>query len=154
MNETALAVQELLAARCAIAPAYTRNGTSYPASRIITGRHGSRLPSHTGFLRAQQAQDPLVPDASWLGVAHVDEFVQFLPADTPRGWKIGIADPEGALAVLRKAQRDGHGSKKVFSIPRSYDDGRIPTIDQALSDRRLLKDNAYAARMLGRMWRC
>ena len=129
-------------------PPYSHNGRSYPAGRIITGRHGSRLPSHIGFLRAQQAQDPLVLDASWLGVGHVDEFVQFLPADTPRGWRIGIADPEGALAVLRKAQRDGHGHKKVFSIPRSYDDGRTPTIDQALSDRRLLKDNAYAARKL------
>ncbi|MBE1594278.1 protein-arginine deiminase domain-containing protein [Streptomyces stelliscabiei] len=126
-------------------PPYTHNGKSYPAGRIITGRHGSRLPSHTGFLRAQQAQDPLVLDASWLGVGHVDEFVQFLPADTPRGWKIGIADPEGALALLRKAQRDGHGHTKVFSIPRSYAWGRIPTIDQALSDRQLLKDNAYAA---------
>ena len=37
---------------------------------------------------------------------------------------------------------------KVFSIPRSYADGRIPTIDQALSDRKLLKDNAYAARKI------
>jgi protein-arginine deiminase len=74
--------------------------------------------------------------------------VQFLPANTPRGWRIGIADPEGALAVLRKAERDGHGHTKVFSIPRSYGDGRTPTIDQALSDRQLLKDNPYAARKL------
>jgi protein-arginine deiminase len=89
-----------------------------------------------------------VLDTGWLGIGHVDEFVQFLPADTPRGWKIGIADPEGTLALLRKAQRDGHGHTKVFSIPRSYADGRIPTIDQALSDRKLLKDNAYAARKI------
>lgn len=129
-------------------PPYTHNGTSYPAGRIITGRHGSRLPAHTAFLKAQQAQDPLVLDTGWLGVGHVDEFVQFLPADTPRGWKIGIADPEGALALLRKAQRDGHGHTKVFSIPRSYAWGRVPTIDQALADRQLLKDNAYAARKI------
>jgi protein-arginine deiminase len=129
-------------------PPYTDNGKSYPAGRIITGRHGSRLPAHTAFLKAQQAQDPLVLDTGWLGVGHVDEFVQFLPADTPRGWKIGIADPEGALALLRKAQRDGHGHAKVFSIPRSYAQGRIPTIDQALSDRQFLKDNAFAARKI------
>jgi hypothetical protein len=42
----------------------------------------------------------------------------------PRGWKIGIADPEGTLALLRKAQRDGHGHTKVFSIQRSYAEGR------------------------------
>ena len=129
-------------------PPYTHNGKSYPAGRIITGRHGSRLPAHTAFLKAQQAQDPLVLDTGWLGVGHVDEFVQFLPADTPRGWKIGIADPDGGLALLRKAQRDGHGHTKVFSIPRSYAEGRIPTIDQALSDRQLLKDNAFAARKI------
>ncbi|WP_328772746.1 protein-arginine deiminase domain-containing protein [Streptomyces sp. NBC_00286] len=129
-------------------PPYAHDGTSYPAGRIITGRHGSRLPAHTAFLKAQQAQDPLVLDTGWLGIGHVDEFVQFLPADTPRGWKIGIADPEGTLALLRKAQRDGHGHTKVFSIPRSYADGRIPTIDQALSDKKLLKDNAYAARKI------
>ena len=98
-------------------PPYTHKGRSYPAGRIITGRHGSRLSAHTAFLKAQRAQVPLVLDAGWLGVGHVDEFVQFLPADTPRGWKIGIADPEGALAVLRRAQRDGHGHKKVFSVP-------------------------------------
>jgi protein-arginine deiminase len=33
-------------------PPYTYKGTSYPAGRIITGRHGSRLPAHTGFLKA------------------------------------------------------------------------------------------------------
>lgn len=129
-------------------PPYTHNGKSYPAGRIITGRHGSRLPAHTAFLKAQQAQDPLVLETGWLGIGHVDEFVQFLPADTPRGWKIGIADPDGGLALLRKAQRDGHGHTKVFSIPRSYAQGRIPTIDQALSNKKLLKDNAYAARKI------
>ncbi|MEW2117382.1 protein-arginine deiminase domain-containing protein [Streptomyces sp. NPDC005474] len=129
-------------------PPYAHNGKSYPAGRIITGRHGSRLPAHTGFLRAQQAQDPLVLETGWLGIGHVDEFVQFLPADTPRGWKIGIADPEGGLALLRKAQRDGHGHAKVFSVPRSYAWGRVPTIDQALSDRQLLKDNAFAVRKI------
>jgi protein-arginine deiminase len=127
-------------------PPYAHNGKSYPAGRIITGRHGSRLPAHTAFLKAQQAQDPLVLDTGWLGVGHVDEFVQFLPAGTPRGWRIGIADPEGGLALLRKAQQGGHGHTKVFSVPRSYADGRVPTIDQALSDRQLLKSNAYAAR--------
>ncbi len=87
-------------------------------------------------------------ETGWLGVGHVDEFVQFLPADTPRGWKIGIADPEGGLALLRKAQRDGHGHTKAFSIPRSYADDRVLTIDQALSDRQLLKSNAYAVRKI------
>ncbi|MFF4606828.1 protein-arginine deiminase domain-containing protein [Streptomyces sp. NPDC001339] len=129
-------------------PPYSHNGRSYPAGRIITGRYGSRLPAHTAFLRAQGAQDPLVLETGWLAVGHVDEFVQFLPANTPRGWKIGIADPEGGLALLRTAQREGHGHTKAFSIPRSYAEHPVPTIDQVLSDRQLLKDNALAARKI------
>ncbi len=129
-------------------PPYTHKGKSYPAGRIITGGHGSQRPAHTGFVKAQGAQDPLLLETGWLAIGHVDEFVQFLPADTPRGWKIGIADPEGTLALLRKAQHDGHGHTKAFSIPRSYADGRTPTIDQALSNKKLLKDNAYAGRKI------
>lgn len=30
--------------------------------------------------------------------------------------------PEGGLALLRKAQRYGHGHTRVFPIPRSYAD--------------------------------
>ncbi|MFF5979238.1 protein-arginine deiminase domain-containing protein [Streptomyces olindensis] len=134
-------------------PPYAHNGRSFPAGRIIMGERkdsGAR-PSKVmrTLLASQGLQDPLLLDTSWLGVGHVDEFVQFLPADTPRGWRIGLADPEAGLRLLRDAQRDGHGKTKMFSVPgRSDSPAPKETIDQALASRHLVADNQMAARRI------
>ncbi|MFE8964026.1 protein-arginine deiminase domain-containing protein [Streptomyces iakyrus] len=134
-------------------PPYAHGGRSFPAGRIIMGERkdsGAR-PSKVmrTMLKAQGLQDPLLLDTSWLGVGHVDEFVQFLPADTPRGWRIGIADPKAGLQLLRDAQRDGHGRTKMFSVPgRSGTPAPKETIDQALASRHLVADNEMAARRI------
>ncbi|MER7571629.1 protein-arginine deiminase domain-containing protein [Streptomyces sp. NPDC126514] len=132
-------------------PPYALGGRSYPAGRIIMGerKDGSGIrPSKEirTLLKSQGLQDPLLLDTSWLHVGHVDEFVQFLPADTPRGWRIGVADPAGGLQLLRDAQRDGHGAKKMFSVP-GFDELLPPeeTIDEALASRHLVSDNETAA---------
>lgn len=125
-------------------PPYTHNGESYPAGRIIMGqRSDTQQPTAQLLetLRAQRMQDPLLLDTSWLYVGHVNEFVQFLPADTPRGWKIGIADPNGGLDLLRAAQAAGHGATSLFSLPNMPSE----TIDEALADPKLIADNALAA---------
>ncbi|MFE6134163.1 protein-arginine deiminase domain-containing protein [Streptomyces sp. NPDC056437] len=131
-------------------PPYAHNGRSFPAGRIIQGERkdsGSKpaLAMRT-LLKSQGLQDPLLLDTSWLHVGHVDEFVQFLPADTPRGWKIGIADPEAGLRLLREAQRAGHGATRMFSVPDS-EEMLAPkeTIAQALASKYLVKDNTLAA---------
>lgn len=134
-------------------PPYAHGGRSFPAGRIIMGRRkdsGAR-PSKAmrTLLRSQGLQDPLLLDTSWLGVGHVDEFVQFLPADTPRGWRIGIADPKSGLRLLRDAQRDGHGRTKMFSVPGlNGEPAPKETIDQALASRHLVADNEMAARRI------
>ncbi|MFI7413532.1 protein-arginine deiminase domain-containing protein [Streptomyces sp. NPDC049627] len=134
-------------------PPYTHGGRSFPAGRIITGHRkdtGSRpAQAMRTLLKSQGLQDPLLLDTSWLGVGHVDEFVQFLPADTPRGWRIGVADPEAGLKLLRDAQRDGHGRTKMFSVP---DLGNQPapreTVEQALASRHFVADNTMAAQRI------
>ncbi|MFD5231844.1 protein-arginine deiminase domain-containing protein [Streptomyces qaidamensis] len=134
-------------------PPYAHGGRSFPAGRIIMGERkdsGAR-PSKVmrTMLTAQGLQNPLLLDTSWLGVGHVDEFVQFLPADTPRGWRIGIADPKAGLQLLRDAKRDGHGRTKMFSVPgRSGTPAPKETIDQALASRHLVADNEMAARRI------
>ncbi|MCK8438439.1 hypothetical protein G3I77_37175 [Streptomyces sp. D2-8] len=132
-------------------PPYAHNGRSFPAGRIIMGerKDGSGVrPSKEirTLLTSQGLQDPLLLDTSWLHVGHVDEFIQFLPADTPRGWRIGVADPGAGIELLRAAQRDGHGATKMFSVP-GFDGASAPkeTIDQALASRYLVKDNTMAA---------
>ena len=127
-------------------PPYAQGDRSFPAGRIIMGQRpdtGSK-PAKVmrTFLKSQGLQDPLFLDTSWLHVGHVDEFVQFLPADTPRGWKIAIADPEAGLRLLRDAKAAGHGSTSMFSLPN------VPweSISEALGSKHLVSDNNLATR--------
>ncbi|CAL9279228.1 protein-arginine deiminase domain-containing protein [Streptomyces sp. SudanB25_2051] len=135
-------------------PPYSHAGRSYPAGRIIMGERkdtGSKpARAMRTLLQAQGFQDPLLLDTSWLHVGHVDEFVQFLPAPgTARGWRIAVADPEAGLALLRDAQRAGHGKTRMFSVPGSSDaPAPRETIDQALASKWLVADNALAAQRI------
>lgn len=134
-------------------PPHAHGGRSFPAGRIIMGefKDSGARPSKVmrTMLKSQGLQDPLLLDTSWLSVGHVDEFVQFLPADTPRGWRIGVADPQAGLRLLREAKRDGHGKTKMFSVPgRSDTPAPKETIDQALASRHLVADNEMAARRI------
>ncbi|WP_405810349.1 protein-arginine deiminase domain-containing protein [Streptomyces sp. NBC_00210] len=134
-------------------PPYTHGGRSFPAGRIIMGErkdNGSK-PAQVmrTLLKSQGLQDPLLLDTSWLHVGHVDEFVQFLPADTPRGWRLGIADPELGLRLLRDAQSAGHGRTRMFSVPGNKDmPAPKETIDQALASKFLVADNTMAAKRI------
>ncbi|MGW6457733.1 protein-arginine deiminase domain-containing protein [Streptomyces sp. NPDC055078] len=131
-------------------PPHRHNGKNYPAGRIIMGHwpDTGEKPAKTmrDFLSAQGMQSPLLLDTSWLHVGHVDEFIQFLPADTPRGWRIGVADPEAGMELLRKAQREGHGDTKMFSAPDSRD---LPapkeTINRVLASSKFAAGNKLAA---------
>ncbi|WP_425580524.1 protein-arginine deiminase family protein [Streptomyces thermocarboxydovorans] len=134
-------------------PPYAHAGRSYPAGRIIQGwrKDTGEKPSKAvrTMLKAQGLQDPLLLDTSWLSVGHVDEFVQFLPAGTPRGWRIGIADPQAGLKLLRDAQKAGHGKTKMFSVPGvKGQPAPKETIDKALASRHLVADNEMAARRI------
>ncbi|MER6917229.1 protein-arginine deiminase domain-containing protein [Streptomyces sp. NPDC000594] len=138
-------------------PPYRNGSKDYPAGRIIMGQWGDYgikpAKSMTTFLSSQGAdrgtkqgmQKPLLLDTNWLAVGHVDEFVQFLPAKTERGWRIAVSDPEAGLDILRKAKAEGHGGKRVFSVPgvKGRPAPRV-TIDQALADRKFLADNQLA----------
>lgn len=134
-------------------PPYTHGGRSFPAGRIIMGErkdNGSKpARAMRTLLKSQGLQDPLLLDTSWLHVGHVDEFVQFLPADTPRGWRLGIADPELGLKLLRDAQPAGHGGTRMFSVPGNKDmPAPKETIDQALASKWLVADNTMAAKRI------
>ncbi|KAH7215445.1 hypothetical protein DER44DRAFT_893766 [Fusarium oxysporum] len=96
-------------------PPYKHNGKSFPQGRTIMGAWDGRAPLMVDFLKAQEVQDPLILDTSWLYVGHVDEFLQFLPAYNERGWIIMVADPLKGLDLLKKASKAGHGSAKAVS---------------------------------------
>ncbi|OAA62220.1 Protein-arginine deiminase [Cordyceps fumosorosea ARSEF 2679] len=98
-------------------PPYEHQGKAYPAGRTIMGSRYGKKANMVEFLEAQGAQPNVEVDTSWLYVGHVDEFMQFLPAPSDRGWVMAVHDPLQGLEILRKAQRDGHGADKALSRP-------------------------------------
>ncbi|KAI9147629.1 Protein-arginine deiminase type-1 [Paramyrothecium foliicola] len=133
-------------------PPYKHNGKSYPAGRVIMGHYADTSPVILPFLQAQELQDPIRLDTEWLMVGHVDEFVQFLPADSKRGWVMMVDDPTLGLEILQKASRDGHGGVKAISRgSRAYDAGNClsqNTIDQELQKTDFIRLNEEAARRI------
>ncbi|GGF60943.1 protein-arginine deiminase domain-containing protein [Alteromonas lipolytica] len=124
-------------------PPYSLNGVTYPVGRIIYGDAGDGISPHKDwrtFFASQKVQDPIVLDTSWLAIGHVDEFVQFVPADTPRGWKMTILSPKALIAILKQAQADGYGDVKAYS-KADYSD---KTINDLLSNAKLMEDNQFA----------
>ncbi|MFB4196570.1 protein-arginine deiminase family protein [Streptomyces carpaticus] len=74
----------------------------WPAGRVLYGSDGGDAAPDAAFVRlleAQREQAPLAVDTSWLGVGHIDEFLSFVPAGTPRGWAAVVADPERGLEL-------------------------------------------------------
>ncbi|WP_191229319.1 protein-arginine deiminase family protein [Aurantiacibacter xanthus] len=126
-------------------PPYETNGRRYPGGRVIYGDAGDGLSPHhdmVSFFEAQEVQDPILLDTSWLAIAHVDEFVQFLPTDNARGWVIAIKDVPSGLEVLRDAQRRGFGDRPAFSVAGGHE----LTIDDVLADDDLMRKNELARR--------
>ena len=138
-------------------PPYTskKTGKHYPLGRILTGQHLEEKPSEAmmKFFQSQQLQDPLVIEAGWLAIGHVDEFLSFLPADNELGFTIAVADPVAGLNVLQKANESGHGEVDAYSAnlqDRTPPQGAEPnlnwTISQVVSDEVILHATSRAQR--------
>ncbi|KAM3509659.1 hypothetical protein MY10362_000453 [Beauveria mimosiformis] len=129
-------------------PPYEFDGRSFPAGRIVMGANqtAGRVPLSLPFLQAQEMQDPLLVDTTWLEVQHVDEFLQFLPAETPLKWRVMVSDPIGAVKVLKDAQAAGLGNNSLSSRPSSETES-FGTIDE-LVDTELIQTNEECARRI------
>ncbi|WP_169813914.1 protein-arginine deiminase family protein [Actinomadura kijaniata] len=132
-----------------VIPPHEHRGRSFPVGRIIYGDGGPGA----GFDRqaltlftAQGLQEPLKLDTSWLAVAHVDEFVQFLPADNPRGWTIAVADPRAGVDLLRAVNDSGHGRVRASS----HRHAPATTVGRLLANRRFLDGNTEVAAAIDR----
>jgi protein-arginine deiminase len=131
-------------------PPYSYHGHDYPAGRVIMGQDAANgqvpSPALQTFITSQGLQDPLLVDTSWTFVKHVDESIQFLPAETARGWRMAVADPLAGLKVLQDARAAGHGKVDLFSGGKS-DNPRLRTISDYLDDpdHVLVDENTRAA---------
>lgn len=102
-----------------VLPPYRSAEREYPLGRILLGSVTRRHPDRAlrAFLDGQRAQGPVFEvNTSWLHVGHVDEFVSFIPADTPRGWRLAVASPRRARALFTEyvAQAPTNGSRRIF----------------------------------------
>ena len=124
-------------------PPYSLGNKTYPVGRIIYGDAGDGISPHKdwrNFFASQEIQDPIILDTSWLAIGHVDEFVQFVPADTPRGWKMTILSPELLIRMLEKAVEEGYGDVLAYSKPGHSD----RTISDILNNKKLMAENQFA----------
>jgi protein-arginine deiminase len=101
-----------------ILPPYRNGDENFPLGRVL---HGSVETRHSdvalrAFLEAQGVQGPpLYLDTSWLHVGHVDEFLSFVPANTPRGWKLLVASPRLARQILQESvARDPANGRRIM----------------------------------------
>ena len=106
-----------------VSPPVTVNGKHYPFGRIIFGgrKYGNyslnsrqMMPEVRKFLYAQKIQAPIELFSDWLSVGHVDEYICFVPDDNSKGFKLLIASPMRAKAILDRLQYEGHGDEILF----------------------------------------
>ncbi len=120
-------------------PPYSNNGQSFPYGRIV---HGSGiLPETHHFYEAQLVQGPpMVLKTDWLLVGHVDEVFSYVPAATPRGWKLLVGSPKLAKSMLEDLQKKGFGQTKMF-VGKKWQGGASAeiSIDDTLADQDLMK---------------
>ncbi len=97
----------------------------HPLGRVFCGNVPTRQNDAElrAFIDAQRVQGPVFTvDTSWLHVGNVDEFTSFIPANTPRGWKLLVASPRGARAQMQAlvAANPANGLQEMFVGERWY----------------------------------
>ena len=128
-----------------VSPPVVVNGRNYPFGRIVFGgrQHGdysdvsrAMMPEVRKFLYSQKVQSPFEIFTDWLTVGHVDEIVCFVPAPTRLGFKVLLASPESAKALLTRLSKSGHGKIPMFVGRRRANGASAElSIDALLGDR-------------------
>lgn len=134
-------------------PVYVKD-QYYPFGRIIFGgrkygdyESGSRqmMVYLREFLYAQKIQSPIQIFTDWLGVGHVDEIVNFVPATNEKGFKMLIASPMRAKSILERLYSEGHGNVLMFEGLSRLDDNSQAeiSIQSLLSNEKFWEENGY-----------
>ncbi|MEU6860768.1 protein-arginine deiminase family protein [Glycomyces sp. NPDC046736] len=128
-----------------VAPPYSTGEGAWPAGRILYGSDGGDAapdPAFVELLEAQRDQEPLAIDTSWLGVGHIDEFLSFTAADSPRGWAAVVADPALGTRLLEALVAEGLGGQELV---QGADTDAAMTVAEALAAPDLVEGNRIAA---------
>jgi len=127
----------------------------HPLGRLLIGRTARFSPdlSYLRLLESQGLQAPLYVDTSWLLIGHVDETLAFIPAQTPRGWRVLVADPALARRLLQDASDRGHGAARLFAGQtwQTREGLELPaerSVDEVLADADIMADSALATLLI------
>jgi protein-arginine deiminase len=132
-------------------PPYTKGMDTYPLGRIFIGGNATTHidPVVRAFYDAQAIQPVFQVDTTFLEVGHVDEVFSYVPAATPRGWKLLVASPTLARTMLMQWSAAGNGATQMFVGKNWYDLNGNPTpaavtIDALLADTEIMAANEQA----------
>lgn len=136
-----------------VSPPVKVGGQEYPFGRIVFGGHAynnnlearEMMPTIRRFLYAQKVQAPFEIFTDWLAVGHVDEIACFVPADTAKRFKLLLASPDRARAILQRLRDTGHGTAKMFQGKKRCDSSKPDaetTVDKLLSNEAFWTANA------------
>jgi protein-arginine deiminase len=139
-----------------VSPPVEVNGRMYPLGRIIFGgraygNYGAQtremMPEIRRFLYAQKVQSPIEIFTDWLQVGHVDEILNFVPANTAKGFKLLLASPRTAQALLQALREQGYGQVRLLegkkrNIQNNSSSAEI-TVDELLDNSAFWNANRY-----------
>jgi protein-arginine deiminase len=128
-------------------PPYTHQNQSWPDGRVLRGSTPGFYPDEDfdEMVASQNVQGIVYIDTEWLLVAHVDETVSFIKANTPRGWVLLWNDANLAKTMLQTQQGNGYGSTSMFV--GKFWQGNVSaqvTINQVLADTDVMNESAWA----------
>ncbi|KAM9035846.1 protein-arginine deiminase type-1-like isoform 2-T2 [Sarcophilus harrisii] len=135
-----------------VSPPVTVQGKEYPLGRILIGssfpKSGGRRMAKVvrNFLYAQKVQSPVELYSDWLSVGHVDEFLSFVPAPGPKGFRLLLASPDACFKLFQEKKDEGYGTATQFEGLKRRK--KKITIDEMLNDRSLRSDNRYAQKCI------
>lgn len=121
-----------------ITPPYSVDGQHYPNGRAIIGRVDENdipYPTFSKLLEANGLGPVAYGTISDLIVMYIADYISFLPADTPRGWVMLIADPAYAKELLIDAANAGFGDTPMFvgkTMPFGIDTSVETTVTSCL----------------------
>jgi len=141
-----------------VSPPVVVKGKEYPFGRIVFGGKKigvyndddrQMMPMIKRMLYAQKVQSPIELYSDWLAVAHVDEFLNFIPDPTSsNGFKLLLASSKVCLEKLQELKDSGHGDVVMFEGRHRLDlntgnlgESAEITISDFLSDSDLVKWN-------------
>ncbi|MBE9050068.1 protein-arginine deiminase [Nostocales cyanobacterium LEGE 11386] len=132
-----------------VSPPVTVKGVHYPFGRLIFGgtreeiiqKPRRKLKVLRDFFYAQKIQAPLEIFSDWLSVGHIDEFMSFVPAPNPKGFKLLIASPNKCYDLLKHLREQGHSQVLLRQGKRLYKKPADINVTDVLDNEDLARHN-------------